>query len=102
MIDKGVFDRDGLVIVGADHLHDVDAIDAATRLDEHLRRLPTLPDTPGRNTVVVVGAGFAGLEVATEMTSRLAAILPSGQRARVVWSRRRTWSDPTLVAALDG
>lgn len=84
------------VLPGADHLHDVDTIDAATRLETHLRRLAMAADTPGRTTVVVVGAGFAGIEVATELTSRMAAILPSGQRARVVLVEAREVVGPEL------
>ncbi|WP_205718623.1 NAD(P)/FAD-dependent oxidoreductase [Actinomadura sp. WMMA1423] len=57
-------------VPGAERIHDVDTIESAARLDEHLRGLP---EGPGRLTAVVVGAGFTGLEVATELVGRLAA-----------------------------
>ena len=38
---------------------------------EHLELLPSLPDSPGKITVVVVGAGLTGIETAAEMPSRL-------------------------------
>ncbi|MFG3108114.1 NAD(P)/FAD-dependent oxidoreductase [Streptomyces tendae] len=59
---------------GAEHLFDVDTLPAATVLDHHLRRLPERTPSAGRHTVVVVGAGFTGLEVATAMGERLRAI----------------------------
>ena len=71
---------------------DVDTFDAAARLDAHLRALPAAPASPGRYTVLVVGAGLTGIEVATEMTRRLgdivskSGVLKSGvpETARVI------------------
>ena len=57
-----------------DHAFDVDTYESAVRLGDHLRSLPSLPPSPGGNTVLVVGAGLMGIEVATEMSSRLASI----------------------------
>jgi NADPH-dependent 2,4-dienoyl-CoA reductase/sulfur reductase-like enzyme len=45
---------------------------AAVRLNAHLAALGKLDASPGRSTVVVVGAGFTGIEVAAEMPSKLA------------------------------
>lgn len=59
---------------GAEHLFDVDSMTGAARLHAHLHRLPVLPPTPGRFTVVVVGSGFTGVEVATELATHLADI----------------------------
>ena len=50
---------------------DVDTYSAAARLNAHIAALSTRPMSPGRSTVVVVGAGFTGIEVATEMPSKL-------------------------------
>lgn len=47
----------------------------AVALDRHLHALAEKPSSPARNTVVVGGAGFTGLEFATEMPSRLRSIL---------------------------
>lgn len=56
----------------AAHGFDVDTYAAAVRLNEHLAKLARLEASPARSTVVVVGAGFTGIEVATELPSRLA------------------------------
>src|SRR5262249_46744198 len=54
------------------HGFDVDCYAAAERLDAHLAVLGRSAPSPGRATVVVVGAGFTGIEVATEMPDKLA------------------------------
>lgn len=64
---------------GAEYLFDVDTVEGAVALDVHLRGLRGEPDAMGRFTAVVVGAGFTGLEVATELIDRLRAI--AGPRA---------------------
>ncbi|TDQ00815.1 NAD(P)/FAD-dependent oxidoreductase [Labedaea rhizosphaerae] len=58
---------------GAEHVFDIDTLTGAAALDAHLRRLPDRPAGPGRFTAVVVGAGFTGLEIATELVGRLPA-----------------------------
>jgi NADH dehydrogenase len=50
---------------------DVDTYAAAVRLNAHFAALGKLDASPGRSTVVVVGAGFTGIEVAAEMPSKL-------------------------------
>ncbi|QAX84707.1 FAD-dependent oxidoreductase [Pseudomonas sp. DTU12.3] len=59
----------------AQHAFDVDQIEAAIRLETHLKSLANLPDSQARNTVVVAGGGFTGIETATEMPGRLREIL---------------------------
>src|SRR5262249_53818577 len=59
----------------AEHAFDVDTYDAAMRLGAHLAGLAKEPRTPGRDTVLVVGAGLTGVEVATEMPGRLRTVL---------------------------
>jgi NADH:ubiquinone reductase (H+-translocating) len=56
---------------------DVDTYSSAVRLNAHIAALGTRPTSPGRSTVVVVGAGLTGIEVATEMPSRLRHALPA-------------------------
>ncbi|MFV0459708.1 MAG: NAD(P)/FAD-dependent oxidoreductase [Actinomycetales bacterium] len=68
---------------GAEHLFDVDTLPAAAALHSHLQRLADDPDKPGAWTAVVVGAGFTGIEVATELTGRLAE-LSAGHPVRVL------------------
>ncbi|MGL3111243.1 NAD(P)/FAD-dependent oxidoreductase [Bradyrhizobium sp. BR 1432] len=71
----------------ADHAFDVDTYSAALRLEDHLVSLGRSAPSPGRSTVVVVGAGFTGIEVAAEMPARLA-------RAGISGSRRIILVDP--------
>ncbi|MEC4166281.1 NAD(P)/FAD-dependent oxidoreductase [Pseudomonas sp. MS-1(2024)] len=59
----------------AQYAFDVDQIEQAVRLENHLKSLADLPESRGRNTVVVAGGGFTGIETATEMPARLRAIL---------------------------
>jgi NADH dehydrogenase len=59
----------------AEHAFDVDTYSAAARLNAHLSSLATQPDSPGRLTVVVVGAGLTGIEAAAEMPGKLRAAL---------------------------
>jgi NADH:ubiquinone reductase (H+-translocating) len=70
-------------IDGAEHLFDVDTMPSAAALHSHIHLLPTRPIETGTWTAVVVGAGFTGIEVATELTGRLSAIA-GGHRVRVV------------------
>ncbi|MBR0908187.1 NAD(P)/FAD-dependent oxidoreductase [Bradyrhizobium liaoningense] len=64
----------------AEHAFDVDTYAAALRLEDHLVSLGRSVPAPGRSTVVVVGAGFTGIEVAAEMPARLARAGISGSR----------------------
>lgn len=59
-------------------------IQDAVLLDSHLNALSRKPYSLARNTVVVGGAGFTGLEVATEMPTRLREIIGSDHGVRVV------------------
>ncbi|WP_409314635.1 NAD(P)/FAD-dependent oxidoreductase [Pseudomonas putida] len=71
-------------MVGIEHAFDVDKLDSAARLEAHLKSLASLPNTPARNTVVVAGGGFTGIETATELPARLRAILGEDAALRVV------------------
>src|ERR1700676_2196415 len=53
----------------------IDQIEDAALLEAHLGKLADQPDTPARNTVVVVGGGFTGIEIATELPARLRSVL---------------------------
>ncbi len=61
---------------------DVDTYEAASRLGQHLAELAGRPRSPGRDTVLVIGAGLTGIEVAAEMPGRLRSILGDDQQAR--------------------
>jgi NADH dehydrogenase len=91
--NKQVFHYDKLVLASgsglaqsatpgvAQYAFDVDQIEAAIRLEAHLKSLKDLPETRARNTVVVAGGGFTGIETATEMPGRLREIL--GEQADI-------------------
>jgi NADH:ubiquinone reductase (H+-translocating) len=68
----------------AQHAFGVDLIDEAIRLDGHLHALAKRPASKARDTVVVAGGGFTGIETATEMPERLRAILGRDVNIRVV------------------
>ena len=68
----------------AEHAFDVDQMESAMRLEQHLVGLAAQPASPARNTVVVCGGGFTGIETATEMPARLRAILGASAALRVV------------------
>jgi NADH dehydrogenase len=67
-----------------EHAFDVDTIESATRLEAHIKSLKDLPASAARNTVVVAGGGFTGIETATEMPARLRAALGDNADIRVV------------------
>jgi NADH dehydrogenase FAD-containing subunit len=57
-----------------EHAFAVDSLAEATELEKHIKALRSVPESDARNTVVVCGAGFTGIEVATEMAGMLAHI----------------------------
>ncbi len=58
-------------------------IEDAIVLDRHLKSLANRPSSAARDTAVVAGGGFTGIEAATEMPSRLRAILGPKANVRV-------------------
>lgn len=85
------------VVEGIDrYTFDVDSYASAKRLGDHLHALRDQPLTPQRNTVIVVGGGFTGVETATEMPARLRAILGDDAEVRVVVVDR----SPTIGASM--
>jgi len=79
-----------------DHTFNVDQIAGAVRLGEHLRSLESRPASARRNTVVVAGAGFTGIETAAEMPARLREILGEDADVRVVMVERNDEVGPDL------
>ena len=65
-----------------EHGFDVDTYEAAMRLGAHLAGLAGKPRSAGRDTVLVIGAGLTGIEVAAEMPGRLSAVMTSDPQAR--------------------
>lgn len=74
----------------AEHAFDVDQIEQAARLEQHLCALAKRPDCVARNTVVVAGGGFTGIETATELPARLRAILGDQAQVRVIVIERNS------------
>ena len=73
-----------------EYAFDIDTYAAAARLGAHIASLGSQPPSPGRDTVLVVGAGLTGIEVASEMPDRLrAAHRPA--RPRVILADRAGW-----------
>ena len=68
----------------AEYAFDVDQIEQAIRLEAHLKSLVNQPQSQARNTVVVAGGGFTGIETATEMPTRLRDILGEGADIDVI------------------
>lgn len=58
-----------------EHAFSIDQIEEADLLEKHFSLLANQPETKARNTVVVVGGGFTGLEIATELGHRMRAAL---------------------------
>lgn len=75
---------------------DVDQIEAATKLETHLKSLSSLSPSAARNTVVVCGGGFTGIELATELPERLRSILGRGSDVRVILVERGDEIGPDL------
>lgn len=63
------------------HTFSVDSVSDAISLNTHLSSLAEHPVSTKRNTIVVAGGGFTGIEVATEMITRFRGIL--GQDADI-------------------
>ncbi|MEV5575912.1 FAD-dependent oxidoreductase [Spirillospora sp. NPDC052269] len=77
---------------GAERLFDIDTLDAARRLTDHLRDREDY-------SAVVVGAGFVGLEAATELAARGRVLLVD--RSQVVGEQLGAGPREEIEAALD-
>lgn len=67
-----------------EHAFDVDQLDEAVRLENHIKALDKFSPSEARNTVVVAGGGFTGIETAAEMPARLRAALGNDEEIRVI------------------
>ncbi|MFO1129666.1 MAG: FAD-dependent oxidoreductase [Rhodospirillales bacterium] len=97
-------------VAAAQPIFDVDTCAAAHALDRHLAGLAALPPSPGRFTAIVIGGGFTGIEVASELIGRLRRLARdagSDTPARVILVDRGAIAAtlgatprPTILAAL--
>lgn len=85
----------------ATHAFDIDTYAAAERLEHHLQTLVGGSRDPAALTVVIVGAGFTGIELATGMRARLRAMVGDAiaATARVVLVERASTVGPELGLA---
>ncbi|POU01425.1 FAD-dependent oxidoreductase [Escherichia sp. ESNIH1] len=73
-----------------EHAFDLDRLESAAELELHLKALAQQPESETRNTVIVCGGGFTGIEMALELPGRLREILGSDAKTRVVVVERGT------------
>jgi NADH dehydrogenase len=82
-----------LALPGIERAFDVDSYEAARALDRHLQTLP-----PGA-MVTVVGSGFTGIELATELAGRFRVVLL--ERAEILAPSLGEGPRETIAQALD-
>lgn len=80
----------------AEHSFNVDQLTNAITLNNHLKSLENQPESEARNTVVVLGAGFTGIETVLEMPQRLRDILGEETKTRVILLERAEEVGPDL------
>ena len=80
----------------AEHGFSVDQLDDAISLDRICTAWRTDRTKDGRDTVVVAGGGFTGIEVATEIPARLRTILGKDVKPRVIIVERNSAIAPDM------
>ncbi|WP_434778924.1 NAD(P)/FAD-dependent oxidoreductase [Neisseria sp. Ec49-e6-T10] len=87
--NQAILDYDRLVLASGSHVRqdlvpgvkeftfNLDQLESAIILEKHLQDLALLSASQARNTVVVCGGGFTGIEMAMELPARLKATLGS-------------------------
>ncbi|MEZ6874929.1 NAD(P)/FAD-dependent oxidoreductase [Enterobacter sp. KBR-315C3_2022] len=68
----------------AEHAFDIDQLESAQAFEAHLDSLAAHPVSAQRNTVVVCGGGFTGIELATELPARLRARFGADTQTKVI------------------
>lgn len=72
-------------VPGADqYTFNIDQLESAHVFEKHLTGLANQAPTPARNTVVVCGGGFTGIELATELPSRLRDLFGPETKTKVI------------------
>ncbi|PLB36634.1 NAD(P)/FAD-dependent oxidoreductase [Aspergillus candidus] len=87
------------------HAFDIDSLASAIKLEAHLEGLASRPASPSRDTVVVCGAGFTGIELAAELPKRLQHLANPRiilvDNAPELGATLGAGPRPTITAALD-
>ncbi|WP_047647652.1 NAD(P)/FAD-dependent oxidoreductase [Enterobacter asburiae] len=68
----------------AEYAFDIDQLESALVFEQHLDSLASRPASPARNTVVVCGGGFTGIELATELPARLRSRLGEDTAIKII------------------
>lgn len=68
----------------AEFAFDIDQLESAQIFENHLDSLALRPSTPERNTLVVCGGGFTGIELATELPARLQARFGENTQTKII------------------
>ncbi len=68
----------------AEYAFDIDQMESAQIFEKHLDELVNQPASLARNTVVVCGGGFTGIELATELPARLRARFGDDTQTKVI------------------
>lgn len=79
-----------------EHAFNVDQVASAAALETHLLGLAARPESARRNTVVVAGAGFTGIETAAELPARLRESLGDNAAVNVIMVERNGDIGPDL------
>ncbi|MDH0867351.1 NAD(P)/FAD-dependent oxidoreductase [Mitsuaria sp. GD03876] len=79
-----------------EYAFNVDQIADAAMLEVHLNGLAMRPATRARNTVIVAGGGFTGIETAAEMPARLREALGEDAEVSVIVVERNAEIGPDL------
>jgi NADH dehydrogenase len=80
------------------HAFNVDQVADAAQLEAHIATLASRPESAARNTVVVAGAGFTGIETAAEMPARLREVFGQAAAVNVIMVERNSEIGPDLGA----
>ncbi|MEM5429810.1 NAD(P)/FAD-dependent oxidoreductase [Cupriavidus oxalaticus] len=78
------------------HAFNVDQVADAAELEAHIHGLASRQESAGRNTVVIAGAGFTGIETAAEMPARLREVLGENAAVNVIMVERNAEVGPDL------
>ncbi|KAH7323154.1 pyridine nucleotide-disulfide oxidoreductase family protein [Stachybotrys elegans] len=77
-----------------EHAFNIDSLGAASKLEARLKALASLPPSHGRDTVVVCGGGYTGIELAAELPGLLKHI----RQPRIIIVERAEEIGPELGA----